>query len=137
MDPVFAKQIKDKFVFFEIQIVAHLRKDLEVKNKHLNYIDLRFEEVNKKTQDKNIKDLENSCQKEIPQIAEIQIVPVLHCTTCYIAHSELPKWKTTKLEDDQSGRKPKWKTTIFEDDQNGRQQNGRRPNWKTTKMEDD
>merc|ERR1712030_21930 len=47
-----------------------------------------------------------------------------------------PKWKTnsTKMEDDltQNGRQPKWKTTKMEDDQNGR-----RPKWKTTKMEDD
>merc|ERR1712030_208902 len=42
-----------------------------------------------------------------------------------------PKWKTTKMEDDQNGRRPKWKTTKMEDDLNGR-----RPKWKTTKMED-
>ena len=41
---------------------------------------------------------------------------------------ERPKWKTTKIEDDQldnnqNGRQPKWKSTIIEDDQNGRQQN--------------
>merc|ERR1712082_168958 len=40
-------------------------------------------------------------------------------------------WKTTKMEDDQNGRRPKWKTTKMEDDQNGR-----RPKWKMTKMED-
>merc|ERR1712055_1174639 len=40
--------------------------------------------------------------------------------------------KTTKMKDDQNGRRPKWKTTKMEDDQNGR-----RPKWKTTKMEDD
>merc|ERR1712030_72577 len=27
-----------------------------------------------------------------------------------------PKWKTTKMEDDQNGRQPKWKTTKMEDD---------------------
>merc|ERR1711895_177649 len=47
-----------------------------------------------------------------------------------------PKWKMTspKMEDDltQNGIRPKWKTTKMEDDQNGR-----RPKWKTTKMEDD
>merc|ERR1712030_303491 len=32
-----------------------------------------------------------------------------------------PKWKTTKIEDDQNGRRPKWKTTRMEDDHNGRQ----------------
>merc|ERR1712030_152189 len=58
-----------------------------------------------------------------------------------------PKWKTTKMEDDQNGRRPKWKTTKMEDDQNGGRpkwkmtkmkdgRNGRRPKWKTTKMED-
>ena len=31
-----------------------------------------------------------------------------------------PKLKTTKMEDDQNGRRPKWKTTKMEDDQNGR-----------------
>merc|ERR1712055_17655 len=35
-----------------------------------------------------------------------------------LCHS--PKWKTTKMEDDQNGRRPKWKTTKMEDDQNGR-----------------
>ena len=29
-----------------------------------------------------------------------------------------PKWKMTKIEDDQTGRQPKWKTTKMEDDQN-------------------
>merc|ERR1712030_190451 len=43
-----------------------------------------------------------------------------------------PKWKTTKMENDQNGRRPKWKTTKMEDDKNGR-----RPKWKTNKMEDD
>ena len=46
-----------------------------------------------------------------------------------------PKWKTTKIKDDQNLRRPKlskWKTTKMEDDQNGRQ-----PKWKTTKMEGD
>ena len=47
----------------------------------------------------------------------------------------------TKMEDDQkddqNGRGPKWKTTKVEDDQNGSHQNGRRPKWKTIKMEDD
>merc|ERR1712215_223518 len=42
------------------------------------------------------------------------------------------EWKTTKMEDDQNGRRPKWKTTKMEDDQNGRRQK-----WKTTKMNDD
>merc|ERR1711888_12729 len=42
-----------------------------------------------------------------------------------------PKWTTTKMEDDQNGRRPKWKTTKMEDDQNGR-----RPKWKTTKIEE-
>ena len=32
------------------------------------------------------------------------------------------------MEDDQNGRRPKWKTTKMEDDQNG---------WKTTQIEDD
>merc|ERR1712215_119474 len=43
-----------------------------------------------------------------------------------------PKWKTTKKEDDQNGRRPKWKTTKMEDDQSRR-----RPKWQTIKMEDD
>merc|ERR1712236_161349 len=43
-----------------------------------------------------------------------------------------PKWKTTKMEDDQNGRRPKWKTIKMEDDQNGR-----RPKWKMSQMEDD
>merc|ERR1711888_68624 len=59
-----------------------------------------------------------------------------------------PKWKMNKMEDEQNGRRTKWKTNKMEDDQNGRRpkwkttkmeddQNGRRPKWKTTKMEDD
>merc|ERR1711888_531290 len=48
-----------------------------------------------------------------------------------------PKWEMTKMEDDQNRRRPKWKTTKMEDDQNGRHQNGKRPKWKTTKMEYD
>ena len=43
-----------------------------------------------------------------------------------------PKWRMTKMEDDQHGRRPKWKTTKMEYGQNGR-----RPKWKMTKMEDD
>ena len=30
-----------------------------------------------------------------------------------------PKWKMTKIEDDQNGRRPKWKMTKMEDKQNG------------------
>merc|ERR1711888_439898 len=59
----------------------------------------------------------------------------------------LPKWRTTKMEDDQHGRRPKWKATKIVHDQNGRRpkckttkmeddQNRRRPKWKVTKMED-
>ena len=44
----------------------------------------------------------------------------------------MPKWKTTKIEDDQNGRQPKWKTTKMEN-----YQNERRLKWKTVKMEDD
>ena len=40
------------------------------------------------------------------------------------------------MEDDQSGRLPKWKMTKMEDDQMKDDQNGRRPKWKTTKIED-
>ena len=40
------------------------------------------------------------------------------------------------MENNQNGRQPKWKMTKMEDDQNGRRQNGRRPKWKMTKMED-
>ena len=32
-----------------------------------------------------------------------------------------PTWMTTKMEDDQNGRRPKWKTTKMNDDQNERQ----------------
>ena len=42
-----------------------------------------------------------------------------------------PKWKTTKIEDDQNGRRPKLKMTKMEDNLNGRQ-----AKWKRTKMED-
>ena len=41
------------------------------------------------------------------------------------------------MKDDQKGRRPKWKTTKMEDDQHEDDQNRRRPNWKTTKMDDD
>ena len=46
------------------------------------------------------------------------------------------------MEDDQNGRRPKWKTTKMEDDQNGKtkiedDKNGRQQKWKTTKMEDE
>ena len=55
---------------------------------------------------------------------------------------------TTKIKDDQNGKRPKWKTTIMEEYQNGRglkwkttkkeeDQNGRRSKWRMTKMEDD
>merc|ERR1711867_316526 len=51
--------------------------------------------------------------------------------------------KPPKMEDDPNGGQPKWKTTKLEDDQKRKttkmekEQNGRRPKWKTTKMEDD
>ena len=41
-----------------------------------------------------------------------------------------------KIEDYQKGRRPKWKTTKMEDDQMEDNQNGRRPIWKMTKKED-
>ena len=91
MDPVFAKQIEDKFAFFENQI-ANLRKDLEVKDKQLNAVDLRLEEVEKehkaykKTQDKKIKDLENACKqkkrKENESEATIPKCGDLKCGKC-------------------------------------------------------
>ena len=41
------------------------------------------------------------------------------------------------MEDNQNGRRPKWKKTKMEDDQKGKDQNGTRPKWKTIKMIDD
>ena len=41
----------------------------------------------------------------------------------------------TKMKDDQNGRRPKWKTTkMEEDDQKLRRPKLRRPKMKTTKM---
>ena len=46
--------------------------------------------------------------------------------------SKKGRWKKTKMEYNQNGRRPKSNTTKILDDQNGRC-----PKWKTTKMEDD
>ena len=55
--------------------------------------------------------------------------PEMPVSPCHISY---PKWKMTKIEDDQNGRQLKWKTSKMEDDQNGRQ-----PKWKMTNREDD
>ena len=41
------------------------------------------------------------------------------------------KWKTTKMKDDQNGRRPKWKMTKMEDNQNER-----RPKWNATESKE-
>merc|ERR1711947_40615 len=78
-------------------------------------------------------------QKELPYIPEILYATIIHKKIKIPTENGRqphPKWKTIspKMEDDltQNGRRPKWKTTKMEDDQNGK-----RPKWKTTKMEDD
>ena len=37
---------------------------------------------------------------------------------------------TTKMEDNQNGRRPKWKTAKMEDDQNEKDTNGIQPDYK-------
>ena len=65
----FAKQIEDKFTNFESQL-TNLRKDFEVKDKKINALELRLEElekdhkVYKKQNEKKIKDLENACKQK-------------------------------------------------------------------------
>ena len=69
VDSVVAKQIEDKFTYFESQI-SNLKKDLEIKNTQINSLDLRLCELekehqsHKKQQEKEIKDLENLCRQK-------------------------------------------------------------------------
>merc|ERR1712215_521096 len=75
------------------------------------------------------------CNKLKPTSERLQPTHQLDCNQVDLGPNPVdpgPKWKTTKMEDDQNGRRPKWKTTKMEDDQNGR-----RPKWMKTKMEDD
>ena len=66
----FEKLIDDKFTHFEQQI-NNLRKDLEIKNSHINALEMRMGELekehhaHKKQQEKKIKDLENSCKQKL------------------------------------------------------------------------
>ena len=49
VDNVLAKQIEDKFTYFESQI-SNLKKDLEIKNTQINSLDLRLDELEKEHQ---------------------------------------------------------------------------------------
>ena len=40
------------------------------------------------------------------------------------------------MEDDRNSRQPEWKTTKMENDQYGRRKNGRHQKWNTIKRED-
>merc|ERR1712215_197439 len=75
------------------------------------------------------------CNQLKPTSDKLQPTHQLGCNKVVLGPNPVnlgPNWKTTKMEDDQNGRRPEWKMTKMEDDRNER-----RPKWKTTKMEDD
>ena len=80
------KQVEERFKLYDNQL-TNLRKDLEIKDKRINSLDLRVDELeketktNKKQYDKKIKELENFCKQKIKsKIESILMNSLQHVT---------------------------------------------------------
>jgi hypothetical protein len=85
----FENEFTEKFALFESQI-SNLRKDFDIKNKHIMSLETKKEEmvkeeqVYKKIQEKKMKELENSCKlKKSKEKTSETIVPEDLTVNCF------------------------------------------------------